>query len=85
MIRKYKLAAVQTNSGTDKEANWKFIEAAIDEAAANGAKLVSFPETVNRRRGTQEDNAPAPESRDDSPTLRLFQRKAKEHGIYIPC
>ncbi len=85
MIRKYMIAVVQTNSGTDREANWKFIADSIDEAAARGAKLISFPEAVSRRRGGQDDNAPSPETREDSPTLRLFQQKAKEHGVYIHC
>ena len=46
-LRKYKIAVVQMDSRNDKGANLKYACQCIDEAAANGAKLISFPEVMN--------------------------------------
>ena len=43
-LRKYRIAVVQMDSRNDKGANVKYACQCIDEAAANGAKLISFPE-----------------------------------------
>lgn len=42
-LRKYKIAVVQMDSRNDKGANVKYACQCIDEAVANGAKLISFP------------------------------------------
>ena len=47
MIRKYQIGVVQMDTRDDKEANLKAACEFIDEAAAKGAKLVSFPEVMN--------------------------------------
>ena len=43
-LRKYKIAVVQMDSRNDKGANVKYACQCIDEAAANAAKLIRFPE-----------------------------------------
>ncbi len=42
---RYKVAAVQMDSGENREENLYYMEGAIRRAAKNGADLVSFPET----------------------------------------
>lgn len=81
MLRKYKVAVVQLNTQNDKGENLKNICAAIDEAAANGAKLVAFPEVMNVigenvGEGGQAETVPGY-------TTEKLMAKAKEHGIYI--
>ena len=81
MTRQYKVAAVQMSSGADKEKNLEFACNAIDEAAKNGAKLVSLPEHFLVA-GKPEPGVKR-EERPDGPACTTLAAKAKEHGIYV--
>lgn len=81
MIRKYTVAVVQLDTQNDKGENLKTICNYIDEAAAHGAKLVSFPEVMNLvgenvGEGGKHEQIPGY-------TTEKLMAKAKEHGIYI--
>ncbi len=80
-LRKYKIAVVQMDSQNDKGKNVADALRYIDEAVANGAKLVSFPEVMNLV-GT---NVGEGGGHEDIPgyTTEKLAAKAKEHGIYI--
>lgn len=81
MIRKYTVAVVQLDTQNDKGENLKTICNYIDEAAAHGAKLVSFPEVMNlvgENVGEGGKHEPVP-----GYTTEKLMAKAKEHGIYI--
>lgn len=81
MVRKYIAAVVQLDTQNDKGENLKAICSYIDEAAAHGAKLVSFPEVMNlegRNVGEGGNHEPIP-----GYTTEKLMAKAKEHGIYI--
>lgn len=81
MIRKYTVAVVQLDTRNDKGENLKTVCNYIDEAAAHGAKLVSFPEDMNLvgknvGEGGKHESIPGY-------TTEKLMAKAKEHGIYI--
>ena len=80
-LRKYKIAVVQMDSQNDKGENMKAACRFIDEAAAEGAKLVSFPEVMN----LSGDNVGEGGGHETIPgyTTEILMAKAKEHGIYI--
>lgn len=80
-LRKYKIAVVQLDSQNDKGENLKTACRYIDEAAAEGAKLVSFPEVMN----LCGENVGEGGGHETIPgyTTELLMAKAKEHGIYI--
>ena len=77
----YKVAVVQMDTGFEKEKNWEKIESAIEKAAKNGAKVVSFPELMN----IEAKDVPVWEMGEDldGPTVSLLRKKAAEHQIYI--
>ena len=79
--RKYKIAVVQMDTGNDKGKNLAQAERYIDEAAAAGAALVTFPEVMNL------DGANVGEGGGAEPipgyTTARLAAKAREHGIYI--
>lgn len=80
-LRKYKVAVVQMDSRNDKGENLKAACHYIDEAAAEGAKLVSFPEVMNlvgENVGEGGKHEPVP-----GYTTSILMEKAKEHHIYI--
>ena len=80
-IRKYKIAVVQMDTGNDKGKNLTEACRYIDEAAAAGAVLVTFPEVMNL------DGANVGEGGNAEPvpgyTTAILAAKAREHGIYI--
>lgn len=80
-MRTYKIAVVQMDSQNDKGENMRTACRLIDEAASQGAKLVSFPEVMNlsgENVGEGGGHEPIP-----GYTTQLLMDKAKEHGIYI--
>ena len=80
-MRKYKIAVVQMDSGNDKGENLKTACRFVDEAAAAGAKLITFPEVMNldgKNVGEGGGAEPIP-----GYTTQRLMAKAKEHGIYI--
>ena len=80
-FRKYKAAVVQLDSQHDKRENLKTACRFIDEAAAEGVKLVSFPEFMNLC-GDNEGKDGGAESIPGY-TTEILMAKAREHGIYI--
>ncbi len=80
-MRKYLMAVVQMDTRDNKDANLKVACGFIDEAAAKGAKFVSFPEVFN----VIDDGQEAPELVPEGRTISLMAEKAREHGIWIHC
>ena len=79
--RQYTIAVVQMDSGNDKGENLKTACRCVDEAAAAGAQLITFPEVMNldgRNVGEGGGAEPIP-----GYTTEKLMAKAKEHGIYI--
>ena len=81
MMRKYLMAVIQMDTRDNKDANLKAASGFIDEAAAKGAKFVSFPEVFN----VIDDGQEAPELVPEGRTISLMAEKAREHGIWIHC
>lgn len=77
-----KVAAIQLNSKSDKEKNVQTISAFINQAAQNGAELVSLPEYCNFLGEDHEKNAHA-EQIPGGETTTLFIELAKRHRLYI--
>lgn len=80
-LRKYKVAVVQLDTQNDKGENMKTVCRLLDEAAAEGAELVSFPEVMNfcgDHVGEGGGHEPIP-----GYTTEILMAKAKEHGIYV--
>ena len=80
-MRKYTMAVVQMDTQYDKEANLKTACSFIDEAAARGAKFVSFPEVFNVIDDGEEPAELVPEGR----TISLMSEMARKHNIWIHC
>ena len=80
-IRQYMAAVVQMDSQNDKGANLKAACRYIDEAAAQGARLVCFPEVMN----LNGKNVGEGGGRELIPgyTTQILMDKAREHGLYI--
>lgn len=76
-----RVAVVQMNSRSDKEANLATAERLIDEAAAQGARLVALPEYVSFL-GPKEEH-PAQAESIPGPTTDRFAAKARQHGVYL--
>jgi len=80
-MRKYKIAVVQMDTGNDKGKNLAAACAYIDEAAAAGARLVTFPEVMNldgQNVGEGGGAEPVP-----GYTTERLAAKAREHGIWV--
>lgn len=79
MPKKYMVAMCQMDSRDDKEANLRKACELIDEAAAKGARLAAFPETMNFiGKGYRHQAETIP-----GPTTDLLCAKAREHGIWL--
>ncbi len=76
-----RIAAVQMNSGADKERNIETALRLIDRAAAEGARLIALPE-VWTHLGSDEGGLEAAEPIPGPVTERLAER-ARRHGVYI--
>ena len=81
MIRKYQIGVIQMDTRDNYEENMEAACKFIDEAAAKGAKLVTFPEVFNYI-GTEPREA---EEIPNGPTISLMAKKAREHHIWIHC
>ena len=81
MIRKYQIGVIQMDTRDNYEENMEAACRFIDEAAAKGAKLVTFPEVFNYI-GTEPREA---EEIPNGPTITLMANKAREHHIWIHC
>lgn len=81
MIRKYQIGVIQMDTRDNYEENMEAACRFFDEAAAKGAKLVTFPEVFNYI-GTEPREA---EEIPNGPTITLMAKKAREHHIWIHC
>lgn len=80
-MRKYKIAAVQMDSGNDKMENLRVAEEFLEEAAGHGAKLICFPEDMNlagKGAGERRNAEKIP-----GLTTELLRKKAAEYGVYV--
>ncbi|MEA4920079.1 MAG: carbon-nitrogen hydrolase family protein [Clostridiaceae bacterium] len=80
-MRKYQIGVIQMDTRDDKQANLKAACAFIDEAAAKGAAMVTFPEVFNVIDMGQE----APEEIPGGQTIELMAEKARENNLWIHC
>lgn len=81
MLRKYLMGVIQMDTRDNYEENMEAACRYIDEAAARGARLVTFPEVFNYI-GVEPREA---EEIPDGPTISLMAEKARKHGIWIHC
>lgn len=76
-----RVAAIQMNSRDDKAANVASALAAIDRAAATGARLVALPEVwsyLGPEAGNRDNAEPIP-----GPTIDRLAERARRHGVYL--
>jgi len=79
MIKKYTVAVCQMDSRDDKQANLEQASALIREAAAKGAALAAFPETmsyIGRGFSQQAETIPGPLS-------RFLCEQSKENSLWL--
>ena len=81
MLRKYLVGVVQMDTRDNYEENMEAACRYIDEAAARGARLVTFPEVFNYIGEAPRE----PEEIPGGPTISRMAEKAREHGIWIHC
>ena len=82
-MEKIRIAAVQMNSGADKEANLRAAEGLIDQAAEWRPRIIALPEYFNFLGPSEahEVNAePIPGS-----TIERLAERARKHGVYLHC
>jgi len=83
---KYKVAAIQTETGASKEENIERALHQLDLAAREGVRLACLHEYLTTEcpesDNTKEEIRKVAESI-PGPTIELFAKKAKEHQIYI--
>ncbi len=81
-----KIALIQQHATTDREANVRRGAAALEEAAAQGARLVVFSELAFLRffpqRKRKEQPAPWAETV-PGPTTEVFSALARQHGVVV--
>lgn len=78
--RRYGVAVVQLDTGSDKAGNLERVSRYIDEAAERGARLISLPEVMNfiGEPGDGAEAEPIP-----GPTAELLMEKARRHRVHI--
>lgn len=55
VLRKYKVGVIQLNTQSDLDKNLETIGNLVEEAAQNGAKLISLPENMDQIAKDKED------------------------------
>lgn len=76
-----RVSAVQMNSRDDKATNIETALRLIDQAAAEGARLIALPEVwsfLGSDEGSQAAAEPIP-----GPTIELLAERARRHDVYI--
>lgn len=79
----FPVAAVQTLSGGDVSGNLAQIGPLVEEAAANGARLVVLPEYFGIFGGRATDKVAVREVDGDGPQQDFLSRLAKANGIWL--
>jgi len=80
-VENFKAGIVQMNSGPDVEENMRAVREYTAYAAAEGAKFIMFPETVDyigAQMGKHAERIPGY-------VTRTFAGLARRHGVYIHC
>lgn len=80
--RSFKLALIQLSVGLNKSANLSRAAEKIEEAAKNGAQVISLPECFNSPYGTKYFPEYA-ESLKDGATCKILKESAEKHKIYL--
>ncbi|ULX53609.1 acyltransferase [Cupriavidus taiwanensis] len=79
----FRVAAVQTVTGTSLDANLARTEARIAEAAAGGAELVLLPEYFCIMGRAESDKVAVREHDSDGPVQQFLAEAARRHGIWL--
>lgn len=81
--KRWLAALVQMDTGANLETNLQHATKAIEIAVAKGVDLVCFPERMNMQSvgNVAEHMAETAGKR----TMEVFQKKAKEYGIFLHC
>lgn len=81
--KRWLAALVQMDTGSNLEANLQHAAEAVEIAATKGVDLICFPERMNIQSvgNTAEQMAETAGKR----TMEVFQKKAKEFGIFLHC
>ena len=82
-VASFRVAAVQTVSGSDVTANLAVIEPMIADAARQGAKLVLLPEYFGVFGDTAQDKVTARENEGSGPQQDFLARLARTHGLWL--
>ncbi|NLL81852.1 MAG: carbon-nitrogen hydrolase family protein [Tissierellia bacterium] len=82
VLRKYKVGVIQLNTQSDLDKNLETIGNLVEEAAQNGAKLISLPENMDQIAKDKEDYVV-----DEIPgkTINFMMELAKKHKLWIHC
>jgi deaminated glutathione amidase len=81
--RSFRVAAVQTRSAGDVDANLRAIEPLVVDAVRQGAKLVVLPEYFGIFGARASDKVAVREAYGDGPQQTFLSRLAREHGIWL--
>ncbi|WP_042884761.1 carbon-nitrogen hydrolase family protein [Cupriavidus necator] len=79
----FRVAAVQTVTGTSLDANLARADALIAEAAASGAQLVLLPEYFCMMGRSESDKIAVRERDGDGPVQQFLADAARRHGIWL--
>ncbi|NSX15365.1 carbon-nitrogen hydrolase family protein [Cupriavidus taiwanensis] len=79
----FRVAAIQTVTGTSLDANLARAEARIAEAAAGGAELVLLPEYFCIMGRAESDKVAVREHDGDGPVQQFLADTARRHGIWL--
>jgi len=82
-VQAFRVAAVQTVSGGDVEANLRAIEPFVIDAVNRGARLVLLPEYFGIFGARASDKVSAREADGAGPQQAFLSRLAREHGIWV--
>ncbi|MBF0125183.1 MAG: carbon-nitrogen hydrolase family protein [Magnetococcales bacterium] len=82
MSTKTLAAAIQMNSGPDRDHNLEVADRLMRDAVHRGAQLLSLPETFSFFGRTEEEKQIHRE-KIDGPTVTFLQSFAKQHGVWI--
>ena len=78
-----KIAALQMVSAPDLGTNLATAERLIDQAAAEGAQLVSLPEYFVQMGWSETDKFQIAEAFGQGPVQEMLMAKARQHGIWV--
>ena len=80
---RFRVAAVQTVSGSDVGENLRSIESLVAEAVRQGAQLVLLPEYFGILGARATDKVAVREADGDGPQQAFLERMAREHSVWV--